>query len=96
MNSYLTNKDLLVNIVAKTVKIPLAKSEESIEAILKHMKRGLSNDGHVTIRKFGYFRVNNKNERIGRNPKTGEPAVIKARKIVTFRPYRTLKEEVNK
>jgi len=96
MNPYLTNKDRLVNIVAKTVKIPLTKSEESVDAILNCMKQGLNEDGYLTIRKFGYFQTKNKKARMGRNPKTGESAVITARRVATFRPYKPLKQEVNK
>ena len=96
MNPYLTNKDKLVNIVAKTTKISLTKSEESVDTILNCMKQGLNKDGHVTIRKFGYFHTKNKSERLGRNPKTGEPAVITARRVIAFRPAKTLKQEVNK
>ena len=95
MNLNLENKDRLVNIIAKTVKISLTKSEESIDSILNCMKQGLNEDGHVTIRKFGHFKTKNKKARIGRNPKTGESAVITARRVATFRPYKPLKHQVN-
>jgi integration host factor subunit alpha len=96
MNLNLENKDRLVDIISKTVKISLTKSEESVDSILNCMKQGLNKDGSLTIRKFGYFNTKNKKERAGRNPKTGEPAVITARRVVTFSPSKTLKQEVNK
>ena len=33
---------------------------------------------------------------MGRNPKTGEPAVILSRRVVVFRPSAKLKERINK
>ena len=88
-------KEDLATIVAKTVKIRKGIAEESINAILNCMKQGLNKDGYVTIRKFGYFQAKSKNARIGRNPKTGELAVITARRVATFRPYKLLKYQVN-
>ena len=88
-------KEDLTNIVAKTVKIKKITAEESINAILNCMKQGLNEDGYVTIRKFGHFHAKNKNARVGRNPRTGESAVITARRVATFRPYKPLKHQVN-
>jgi len=89
-------KEDIATIVAKTVKIRKGVAEESINAILNCMKQGLDKDGYVTIRKFGYFQARNKDARMGRNPRTGESAVITARRVATFRPYKPLKQEVNK
>jgi integration host factor subunit alpha len=36
-----------------------------------------------------------KKERLGRNPKTGEPACISARRILTFKPPPILKKQIN-
>jgi nucleoid DNA-binding protein len=38
----------------------------------------------VTIRGFGTFKVVQRNERMARNPKTGEPVKVAARKRLTF------------
>jgi nucleoid DNA-binding protein len=89
-------KEDIATIVAKTANIKKGVAENSIDVILKCMKQGLNKNGSLTIRKFGYFSTKNKRERSGRNPKTGEPAVITARRVVTFSPSKTLKQEVNK
>ena len=41
---------------------------------------------------FGNFEVRHKNARPGRNPKTGEEMPISARRVVTFKASRVLKE----
>ena len=43
---------------------------------------------------FGNFDLRDKNQRPGRNPKTGEEIPISARRVVTFRPGQKLKARV--
>jgi len=45
-------------------------------------------------RGFGNFDLRDKNQRPGRNPKTGEEIPISARRVVTFRPGQKLKARV--
>ena len=49
----------------------------------------------IKISTFGTFKVINKRERIGRNPKTKEKAIIAPRKVVTFKPSLLIKEKLN-
>ncbi len=48
----------------------------------------------VKLSGFGNFELRDKNERPGRNPKTGEKIPISARRVVTFRPGKKLKDRV--
>ncbi len=48
----------------------------------------------VKLSGFGNFDLRDKNERPGRNPKTGEKIPISARRVVTFRPGNKLKARV--
>jgi integration host factor subunit alpha len=48
----------------------------------------------VKLSGFGNFDLRDKNERPGRNPKTGEEIPITARRVVTFRPGQKLKARV--
>ena len=63
-----------------------------IEAIVERLSAG----EEVKISSFGSFTVRDKGLRMGRNPKTGEPAAILPRRIVVFRPSAKLKERINK
>ena len=49
----------------------------------------------IKISSFGTFEVINKNERIGRNPKTKEEVTITSRKVVKFRPSSIFKKKIN-
>ncbi len=50
----------------------------------------------IKISSFGTFKVVNKNERIGRNPKNKIEAKISARRIVKFKPSTLFKEKINR
>ena len=49
----------------------------------------------IKISSFGTFKVTNKKERIGRNPKTKVTAKICARKVVKFKPSAIAKDKLN-
>lgn len=71
-------------------------AKELIELLFEEMKISLENGLEVKLSSFGNFGLRNKNERPGRNPKTGEDVPISARRVVTFKPgqkLRTLIEE---
>jgi len=57
-------------------------------------KLGLSKRDAVKLSGFGNFDLRDKNQRPGRNPKTGEDIPITARRVVTFRPGQKLKSRV--
>ncbi len=48
----------------------------------------------VKLSGYGNFYLLDKNERPGRNPKTGEKVPIAARRVVTFRPGQKLKDRM--
>jgi integration host factor subunit alpha len=66
-----------------------------LETILETIKKTLETDEGVKISGFGSFIVKEKNSRRGRNPQTGEPITITARKILTFKPSPVLKNLIN-
>ena len=57
---------------------------------------GLLNDNIVKIHNFGTFKLKQKNQRIGRNPKTKEEVIIEARKVISFIPSKHLLYQINK
>jgi len=59
------------------------------------LKIVLKKGDKVKISGFGNFIVRGKNERVGRNPQTGEQIKISARRVLTFRPSQVLKAMLN-
>ena len=69
---------------------------ELVDGFIEAIAERLSAGEEVKISSFGSFTVRDKGLRMGRNPKTGEPAAILPRRIVVFRPSAKLKERINK
>ncbi len=59
------------------------------------MKSTLVNGEDILISGFGKFCVKDKTDRRGRNPSTGEDMMLEARRIVTFKCSRPLKQKLN-
>lgn len=68
-------------------------SREFVEAYFDALSEFIALDGEAKVMKLGTFIKKRKAERSGRNPKTGEPAVIKARNVVLFHPSKYLKAQ---
>ncbi len=70
------------------------EAKELVEFFFEEVRRALESGDQVKLSGFGNFDLRNKNERPGRNPKTGEEIPITARRVVTFRPGQKLKARV--
>jgi len=66
--------------------------ERTLTLIAEAMERGEV----VKLSGFGVFQVRAKRERMGRNPKTGEPAKIEPRRVIGFRPSQLMKARVER
>ena len=89
----LTRMDLS-EAVFREVGLSRNESSDLVETVLQHMSDALVNGEQVKISSFGTFSVRDKNERVGRNPKTGEEAPIPPRRVLTFRPSHLMKNRV--
>ena len=89
------NKSDLINALSKQVDIPLQEATSIITTILQTMTQSLVNGENVGIRGFGSFSVRHYEPYTGRNPKTGEKTVVKAKKLPVFRVGKALKEAVD-
>lgn len=77
-------------------KLGLSKQDakEIVELFFEEVRRALENGEQVKLSGFGNFDLRDKNQRPGRNPKTGEDIPITARRVVTFHPGQKLKSRV--
>jgi len=75
--------------------IPLEEASAVLNWLLEFLKATLKKGEPISVSNFGVLGVRNKNPRPGRNPKTGEAALVTARRVVTFRASDHLKMEVD-
>lgn len=84
----------LISRVSEGVKESKKHTESMLNAFLFTIERSLI-DGHdVVLHGFGKFSVTKRAGRTGRNPRTGEPVAIPAKKFVKFTVQKKLKEAV--
>jgi len=87
-------KNNIVSEISNKVGFTKKDSVEIVETLLEIIKRTLESGEDVLISGFGKFCVKHKSERKGRNPATGEPMMLKARKVVTFKCSGKLRDKI--
>jgi integration host factor subunit alpha len=86
----------IVEAVAEQNGYTKVRSFEIVETLLEIIKNTLESGEDVLISGFGKFRINEKKERrSGRNFAIGEAMMMAARKVVTFRCSRQLRDKIN-
>ncbi len=70
------------------------EAKEFVDAYFEMIRVALEDGDNVKLSGFGNFQLREKNQRPGRNPKTGEEIPISARRVVTFRPGQKLRARV--
>ena len=88
-------KDDVVKALVKETGCQLNQSRELIETLLELIKFTLASGEDVLISGFGKFCVNEKRQRKGRNPATGEDMMLAARRVVTFKCSGQLRDKIN-
>jgi len=89
------NKSELIQAIADEAELSKRAAAEFVDAFVSVVTQELKDGKDVTLVGFGTFHTAQSAERQGRNPKTGEPLTIAARKTPKFRPGKALKKAVN-
>ena len=89
------NKVELVAAIAEKSELTKVDAEKALKAFIDTVTDELKNGGKVQLVGFGTFEVGERDERHGRNPKTGEVITIPASKSPKFKAGRSLKDIVN-
>ena len=89
------NKDNVLREIYSSLGIPITFSGKILDSIIEIITQGLNENNKVKISGFGTVKVIKKKSRIGRNPKTKQEHVIKARRVVVFYPSKEVKEKIN-
>ncbi|UDG81271.1 DNA-binding protein HU-alpha [Candidatus Profftia lariciata] len=88
------NKTQLIAVLAAKTDLSKNQSKLALETILATIVESLTKGDIVQLVGFGAFKVNYRNERIGRNPQTGMKINIPATKIPAFVPGKILKNAI--
>lgn len=90
------NKAAIIELVCTELGLQRKEAIDIVESLLEILKASLESGEDVLVSGFGKFCVKEKAERKGRNPATGEDAILPARRIVTFKRSGKLRDKVNR
>ena len=84
------------DVISEVTKTTCSKSEagKALNAFLEAVKKALKKGDKVTLVGFGTFSVVKRSARMGRNPRTGKPLRIAAKKVPKFAAGKALKDAV--
>ena len=85
----------LVEDVARAAELTKKDAERLVEIVFESIIETLNHGEKIELRGFGSFRVRERGARRGRNPKTGDPVSIPAKRVPYFKPGKELKELIN-
>lgn len=88
------NKSELIDHIAEQADISKAAAARALEALLGGVTDALAKGDSVTLVGFGTFAVSSREERSGRNPRTGETITIASSKVPKFRPGKALRDAI--
>ncbi len=89
------NKKWLAKVISEDTGFPLHEAEAVIDILFANLVFALQSEGKMSIPDFGTFKITERKERQGVNPKTLEKITIAASKSVTFKQSKKLKEKIN-
>jgi len=87
-------KAQLAELLFEQIGLNKRESKDMIDAFFELVAGSLVEGNDVKITGFGNFQIRTKAPRPGRNPRTGEPIPIEARRVVTFHASQKLKEMI--
>ena len=89
------NKAEFVSAVADDAELSKADAGRAVDAMIGVISKALKKGDTITLVGFGTFSVRKRAARQGRNPQTGAPVKIPARKALKFSAGKGLKDAVN-
>ena len=88
-------KEKIIESVHQQLGLPKKKSTDLVEQLIETIKSTLASGEDVLVSGFGKFCVNDKKERRGRNPATGDSMMLRPRRVVTFKVSGKLRRKIN-
>ncbi|MBM3552603.1 MAG: integration host factor subunit alpha [Alphaproteobacteria bacterium] len=91
----LTRQDIALAIHRRIEGMSCREAKRLTDLVIEEMAATLASGESLKLHDFGSFLVRIKRERAGRNPRTGEPVPIEARRVITFKASPNMKAAIN-
>ncbi len=88
------NKQELIAKIAKDTGVSKTAAAGAVDSFFDGITKALKKGDSITFVGFGTFKTSQRKARTARNPQTGAPIKIKARRVVRFSAGKALKNAV--
>lgn len=88
------NKAQLIEAMANKAGLTKADAKKALDAFIETTSEALKGEDRVALIGFGSFSVSTREARTGRNPQTGKPIDMPAKKVIKFKAGSELTEVV--
>ena len=88
------NLTSLIKAYAESEQIPAVEAKRRVNAVIHEVAKGLKRHKKVSIGGFVTITIGTRKKRVGRNPKTGEPINIPAKKALKFKAFKAFTDDV--
>ncbi|WP_201533752.1 integration host factor subunit alpha [Psychrobacter ciconiae] len=92
--STLTKSDMIEHLMQR-LNLTRQEGRCLVENFFEELSDSLIEGKEVKLSGFGNFELKDKNSRPGRNPKTGEPVNVSARRVVTFKTGQKFRQQID-
>ena len=89
----MTKKEIVKAIAEKT-GLTQVQCKEVVQSTFDCIIEAVESEGRIELRNFGVFEVKKRAPRKARNPRTGAPVEVPAKRVVVFKPGRTMEDKV--
>ena len=87
--------ELVQKIASENSDLRLEEVQRIVDAFFDSIVDQLASGGRVELRGFGAFSTRSRESRTGRNPRTGAPVAVNAKKVPYFKPGKEMRERLN-
>ena len=90
----ITKRDIAERVARRTGQAQ-SHVKQAIQTFFEEVIAGLVEGDRLEFRNFGVFEVVERKPRTGRNPRTGDPVAVPAKKVINFRMGKHMKERIS-
>jgi nucleoid DNA-binding protein len=87
-------KKEIVKQLSETYKLTQVDTKQVVQGTFDAIVDAIARFGRIELRNFGVFEVKSRAARKARNPRTGAEVLVPPKKVVVFKPGRTMEERI--
>ncbi len=92
----MTRSELITYLANENPHLYQGDVERIVATVFEEITAALERGDRVELRGFGAFSVKHRGSRTGRNPRTGDPGNVEAKRVPYFKTGKELRERLNK